>query len=153
MNRFSTKDVDFQRFRPHGRIDLSIANERIAIYDAEGPFNRELIIAIAEVEQTALKVLREKGCFGKVVVFNKSCMAPAETLEQLHEHLIEQRSDGTCHVTAFVIPGDIEGSGMMASQYQRCYKDTGVPFRIFADQQGAVEWISEALEATSEGNG
>ena len=146
MVKFDTDSTNTQQFIPHGNV-LLVVEDCIAQYHATGPFNEQLVEAIAQIETSALQNLRNgDNKWAELVVFNKSCLAVPAFLTKLQGYMKEVKdSNEAPSVAAFVIADDVEGAGMMNSLYQKCYQEAGIELSIFQCKDDALSWLKAQL--------
>lgn len=144
----STDCFSGTKFPQHGKITISVNNRNIIVYRAEGPFNTELLDALNHIENEVLKTLKNDiKRWGAVIIFEVSCMALDDLMIAFGEYLKKIKSDDLqATATAYVITRDIEGRGIMAKKYQKCYDDAGITFSTFDNEQGALLWINSHLD-------
>ena len=58
--KFHTDSNDNEKFTAHGRVAISIIGDGLILYRAKGPFNQELILALAEVEKDAFEYFESR---------------------------------------------------------------------------------------------
>ncbi|WP_448212179.1 hypothetical protein [Colwellia sp. MEBiC06753] len=145
--KFSTDNTSPRKFRPHGRIELTIFEEGIIQYDALGPFNRELMKALEEVEQGALASFKQNfGKWCEVIIFHDSCMMLEDALAELESYLKELYEHGLAQPTAFVFQEGVEGSSLMKPKYKSVYNHAKIPYQDFNTIEGAIHWCRSQLK-------
>ena len=138
---FSTDDYDPARFRPHGRISFTKDND-ILICEATGPFNEELLRAIAAAESGMLPQMQQYQHWADIVVIKKSALASKETLAQFTAYLTSLgRQNLNATVTALVIEADVEGAAVMTSQIVDAYMDAGINLTVFNNLHNAKVFV------------
>jgi hypothetical protein len=147
---FSTDNIDRSKYMPHGRVELTVIEGNIALYTATGPFNEELMQAIAEIEGKALSTLQKgKEDWGELVVFQDNCIALPSFINDLQCYMRELNDLGEApFISAFVIPNHIKGAGEMNVHYEACYSYAGIEFSIFESEIEAIRWIKGKVTPT-----
>jgi hypothetical protein len=127
----STDDFDPQRFRPHGRVNFTREGD-LVICEAVGPFNKELIEALASTELDLIQDMKKLPHWGDIVVIKNSALASPEALQAFTEYLTELgRNNMNSLVTAMVIDDDVEGGAFMATHLVNAYAEAGINLQIF----------------------
>ena len=140
MSIYSTDNVNYQIFRPHGRVNLSILDNEIMIFRALGPFNIDLLTSLYEIELDALQEINSNWV--EIVVFEYSCIALEEVFREFTSHLLAQKASGSIPLaSAFVFPKEIDGVLLMTSKYKRCFDDAGLLFKHFDNEKQAMAWV------------
>lgn len=145
MPLYSTDCIATQRFRPHGRVEISLYDEGVIKYLATGPFNKELAEALAKIDNMALHNFSQLfSHWGELVVFEESCMALDDALYLLERHLIDKKQRKTAQLaSAFIFKPEIQGRRVMDKKYERCYKNAGIAYKSFNDEISALAWVQE----------
>lgn len=147
MADYSTDEFNTERFHLHGRVSLSFLDEHIVKYTAKGPFNEEMIAAVAKLlEEHIVPFKQHTPLWGEIVVFEESCMISDETLG-IFEGLIQKlkAQNLTAAVAAFVFPEGIEGASLMPSRYAQAYEKIAMPFEVFKDEEAGLAWLKIML--------
>jgi hypothetical protein len=141
----STDDIDPGKFRPHGRVDYEVKGS-ILWTRAEGPFNSELIGALAKLIFEVLPVMAAKGTWANIAVFRHSAMGSFEVLANFTD-MLKQAVDAKFVPVgvAFVLPPDVEGANLMGPRYARCYAEAGIRFESFPDVELAKQWVDSMM--------
>lgn len=147
MKEYDTNDIEYKRFRPHGRVRFSVLEDGINIYRVIGPFNQELHQAFNELEPQFLHELqRNNGKYCDIVIFEESCLALDEVVKGMAFDLITKKEKGQFPLAAaFVMSKDVEGISLMTSKYEKCYKDAKLAFSIFENESDAIDWVKTYL--------
>lgn len=144
-NKITTDDFAPQHFRPHGRVEFSVL-ENILICEAIGPFNSELVSAVATVQIPLIDDLARQGIWGDIVIFKKNAMASPEAVSSFSEYLHELSSSGRVPTaTALVLPAETEGSTIMRARYLKCYEGARVNLATFERYNEALEWVKNNI--------
>lgn len=132
-------------FRPHGHLAFRLEGN-IMVSTAVGPFNKEIIEAVAKAQQDLLQDMVEQQKWAYLVYFEKSVLAPIEALEALTNYL---RWLASIHrlptAVAFVIAPELEGAQIMIPHFQRTHAQAGMNFQVFATPEAAQAWLNERL--------
>jgi hypothetical protein len=127
----STDDVNPGKFRPHGRIHFT-KEHNVLICEATGPFNRELIGALAELEHSMIGEMLAYEHWADIVVIKENAMASPEDLIAFTEYLTSMgRNNMNSLVTAMVIGDEVIGADIMTHQIVDAYMDAGINLNIF----------------------
>lgn len=141
---YSSDRVNPEKFMPHGRVEITLIDQHIVFYRAEGPFNQELMTAISEMESIALANFhKESKQWVEVVMFKNSCAAETAFLSELLSYInhISQHNIAPLAV-AFVIPRNIEGAKSMPELYAQCFENSAIEFKVFHQEIDALEWVN-----------
>lgn len=145
MSKGSTDSVDYQKFRPHGRVNISIIDNQIAQFQALGPFNLELLGALDKIESKVLQKVKQKP-WAEVIIFEQSCLATEEVFSAFVSHLKAQKRAGlSARVSALVFNQDIEGAILMIDKYKRCFEVAGLEYRHFENKEEAIKWAQKYI--------
>ncbi|WP_372863358.1 hypothetical protein [Spongiibacter sp.] len=149
MDEYSTDDADIGKFRPHGRISFSFEGN-LVVYQAEGPFNVELLEAFAQVEPEIIQRFQQRvGPWVEVIIFEKSSLAPDECIGVFGDYLKEMKANGLApRASAMVIGKGVESSAYMNSCYEKCYREAGFEHRLFSNRDDALSWVKTFLPQT-----
>jgi hemerythrin-like metal-binding protein len=147
----STADVAIKGpFKAHGEISYRIEG-RILRTTATGPFNNELVGAIPSVIKELIAKLARQGKWGQIITFQRSALCSISAIDDFAAYLMARyaNTDGK-PVVALVLPCDVEGGRLMASQYLKCYLDTGIVSKTFVDDTAALSWVESMIQQSSE---
>ncbi|TPH15608.1 sensor domain-containing diguanylate cyclase [Litorilituus lipolyticus] len=141
---YSSDRINPEKFMPHGRVEITLIDQHIVFYRAEGPFNQELMTAISEMESIALADFHKADKqWVKVVLFRNSCAAEPAFLADLSTYIKHVTQNNIAPLAnAFIIPRNIEGAEKMPELFAQCYKDSGVNFKVFTQEIDALEWVN-----------
>lgn len=147
MKKTSTESFPDGKFQAHGRVSLEIIDKNLIVYHSKGPFNIELLTALAQVEEELLKTIKNNaGSWCEIVVFEESCMALDDVMLGFGDYLKElQTKRLTPLATAYVISKEIEGGSIMKDKYKKCHLDAGIEFSLFETESAAISWINKCL--------
>lgn len=144
----STADVGTAQFRQHGRVDMYMDGD-ILVYDAVGPFNTEVLDALAVAQlgflkQAALGARR----WGSIANFRVSAMTSPDGLARYASLMKAPKPpEFQAQATAFVFGPDVEGGRIMLGHYRRIYEEIGRPFACFDTLDEAKAWVRARLAA------
>jgi len=137
----STDDLDPAKFRPHGRVNF-IKDGDLLICEAMGPFNKELLLAIAEAEREMIQQMQVHERWADIVVIKHNAMASPEALEEFTGYLCSLgRQNLNATVTAMVIDDSVEGAAIMTSRLIDAYMDAGVNLTVFKSLNDAKVFV------------
>lgn len=144
-NVFSTDDFDQQRFRPHGRVKF-YREGNLAICEAIGPFNTELVEAIGRAEMQLIEQMKQLPKWGDIVIIKDNALASPDAMDELTNYLIQLgRADMHSAVTAMVIGEDVVGGAIMANHLVNVYADAGLPLHVFTTLADAKVYVKLLL--------
>ena len=148
MSDFSTEKTDGNRFKPHGSIEFSILEDGIIKYVSRGPFNKEVLEVLGDIEAKAIeeyKKAHKSWC--EVVVFKDSCVATEEANEIYTKYLSEMDEKGNSAIaTAFVFEEGVEGRHLMRDVFRECHESVGLLFDDFDTLDDALNWVRNELK-------
>ena len=145
---YSTDSAKTTRFKPHGRVTIDIYDEGIVLYQAIGPFNRELIEIIEKIELEAILEYKEKFThWCELIVFQKSCFMMPDALAEFERYLcqLKQRDLVPCG-SAYVFHENIEAANLMKKSYRNAYQNAGIAYEDFSTFDEALLWAREQLK-------
>ncbi len=147
MKPYSTDDASTKGLEPHGKITFTVIDENIILYRAIGPFNRELSHALEDVESDVLKFISQtKGNWVEVAIFENSCMALDEFFMDFGLYLAEMKKKNLVPLaSAFVFPDEIEGPSFMKERYEKAYKNAGIRYSAFNQEEDAISWVRKYI--------
>jgi hypothetical protein len=147
MTKHCTDTTNYKKFRPHGRVEISTVDNKIAVFRALGPFNLELLDALQQIEPVALQAMDiENNSWVEIVVFEQSCLASDELFAEFCLHLTALKASGFSPVaSAFVFTDEIDGTLLMLDKYRKCFADAGLVFNDFNNETDAMEWVRSFL--------
>ncbi len=141
----NTDQFQREQFPPHGRVEMHLSGKTILL-KACGPFNLELISALASLEADFLSRHAAQGPFAEIVTFSGSVLASPEVLAAHAQLLVMLKQAGLAHIaTAYVIPKDLEGEPFTAPIAKANYAALDWPYRQFENFDEAQSWINEML--------
>ncbi|REL26802.1 hypothetical protein DXX93_09595 [Thalassotalea euphylliae] len=144
---YSTDSIVDLHFRQHGIVDLEIPAERIVVYHARGPFNKELAQALAQVERQVCPTFKSKwGYWADLCIFSQSCLVLEEAIESYQDDLKSFKDEGISPIaSAFIYPPDVEGRGVAENIYQRLYQFADISYAGFSDFNEGLAWVKDEL--------
>lgn len=145
MEKIKTSTVQHAQgsFKQHGRVDMDLIGNTIFV-QACGPFNLELMNALAALEAEFLTRLAKLGPFTEIVLFSQSVLASPEVMTAHAELLKMLKAAGLAHkASAYVIPEDLEGLAFMEAVAIKNYAAVDWPFKIFNNLDEAQLWIRD----------
>lgn len=142
----STDGYAQSRFTVHGRVRIEVQWPWL-LNVAEGPFNRELVLALAPLLAIHFPALQAQGPWVLLAVIRDSTLATDEALATFASLLQRIVADGVApraaaHVTAM----DVEGVGLMDAALERCFAAAGIPFANFREEAPARAWLQRHLD-------
>jgi hypothetical protein len=137
----STDDYDPTKFRPHGRVTFS-TDHNILMCEAVGPFNKELIEAIANAEKGMVEQMLAFDKWADIVIIKKNAMASPDDLAAFTAYLtMLGRNNLNSFVTAMVIDDDVEGAEVMTHQIIDAYMEAGINLTVFKHLNDAKVFV------------
>ncbi|MET3105365.1 hypothetical protein AAKU58_000174 [Oxalobacteraceae bacterium GrIS 1.18] len=137
----STDDYDPQKFRPFGRVTFTVDDD-ILLCEAQGPFTRELIAAIADIQLSLIQEMQQFEKWGRIVIIKDSAMASPESLEALTEYLSTLgRANLLSVITTMVIDDTVEGAQLMTSQFMNAFADAALNLTVFKTVNDAKVFV------------
>jgi hypothetical protein len=141
----STEQFEASKFKPHGRVEY-VANSNWLYGTAIGPFNEELMAALAAMANVWFPAMATKGSWAHLATFQKSAMCAPVVLERLTRALSELTKMGVApEATAFVFPPDVEGAVLMGPLYAQAFEKAGVRFGYFSRFEAAHAWAASLV--------
>jgi len=137
----STDDLNPQKFRPHGRVTF-IKDDNVLICEAHGPFDRELITAIAELELSMVYEMQKCGQWADIIVIKENATTSAECLAAFTDYLSQLgRANMHSLVTAMVIDDNVIGADVMTPQFINTYAEAGLNLNVFKELNHAKVFV------------
>lgn len=150
-NVTSTEKFAVNTFKPHGRAEYE-ERGRLLLATAYGPFNVELMESVLAMAKEVFPKMTAQGPWGHVATFVDSAMCAPAVLDAMKDAMIQMVQAGIApEVTAFVIPSDVEGSGLMGPLYAKAFEPSGARFRHFHSVDEANAWVLAELGPKSTG--
>jgi hypothetical protein len=147
INQHSTSEVAAGPFRPHGHIDVWLEDDMV-YYEATGPFNVELINALAATQKNFFETLTPPQAWASIGVLLGSVMMGLDALARYKEVLAAPKPAAYIpRATAFVIGPDVEGGFIIAPHFRRIFCELQRPMQIFPTASEAVEWVHDVMKA------
>jgi hypothetical protein len=141
----STDEFDPTLFRPHGRVNFTI-DGNLLLCEAVGPFNKELVLAIAEVEIGLIQKLAAQGRWADIVIVKENVLSSTDTLEAYTGYLNSLGASAMhSNATAMVIGDDVEGAVFMVPLIIKAYADAGIKLNVFKTIDEAKVWVRKYL--------
>ncbi len=137
----STDDFDPQKFRPHGRVTFT-KDDNLLICEAHGPFDKELIAAIADIELSLVYEMQKCGQWADIIVIKENATTSSECLAAFTDYL-SQLGRANLHslVTAMVIDDNVIGADVMTPQFIDAYADAGLNLTVFKELNHAKVFV------------
>lgn len=134
-------------FKPHGRLALWTEGSVMHI-QAEGPFNREAVLALGVAMKQLYQTLPTDRSFVYLLEFRTSLLASPDALAAYGDFLkamsMAQRAP---KVVAFVVAPEVEGASLMVPLFARLYAEHGRQFAAFETMALAEAWLRGRLQA------
>lgn len=118
--------------------------EDIVYYEASGPFNRELIDALAATQKNFFEKITPPKVWASIGVLKGSVMMGLDALARYEEVLGAPKPTAfiPC-ATAFVFGPDVEGGSIITPHFRRIFSRLGRPMEIFQTTSEAVGWVHD----------
>ena len=147
--RRSTREAAEGYFKPHGLVEIWLEGN-VLRYDAIGPFNRELVRAIALTQGDIMMTAKARGPCVEIVTIRQSALVTPDGLDELAVILGEVNQQGLAPLAvAYVIAPDVEGASLMAPLFYRRHREQGRVFKLFDRIEDAQTWADALLAAAS----
>jgi hypothetical protein len=132
-------------FKPHGRLELWSEGSVLRV-QAEGPFNREAVLALGAAIKQFYQALPPEQGFVYLLEFHSSLMASPEALAAFADFLKAMSSAQTApKAVAFVVNTKVEGACLMLPLFARLYAAAGRDFASFETMAAAEDWLRQRL--------
>lgn len=137
----STEGYAQTQFTVHGRVQVVLQWPWL-LNHAEGPFNRELVLALAPLLSAHLPTFHAQGPWVLLAFIRYSALATDEALATFTQLLHRIVAAGVApRAVAHVTEVDVEGAGLMDEVMQRCFAAAGIPFANFREEGPARDWL------------
>ena len=145
----STDDFKLNKFKPHGRAEFE-RDGQILICHAVGPFNKELVVAIAAIQPKLLNEIISDGEWANITILSRSALATPDALLELGKYLssIVNQSARSC-ASALVIGNYVEGRKFMAPYIIKAFADIGTKLVLFDTIRSANDWAVEEINTAN----
>jgi hypothetical protein len=144
--RHRTDEFAQGAFQPHGLVEVWLDGRNLR-YDAVGPFNRELIRAIAKAQHDIMLAAKARGPCVEIVTIRESALVTPDGLAELAAILQDVNHQGLAPLAvAYVMAPDVEGASLMAPVFRKRYQDQGRVFQVFETLEDAQTWALALLE-------
>ncbi len=137
-------------FKPHGRLALWTEGSVMHI-QAEGPFNREAVLALGLAMKQLYQTLPLDREFVFLLEFRASLMASPEAMAAYGDFLkAMSMAKRAPKAVVFVVAPEVEGASLMLPLFARLYAEHGRQFAAFETMAPAEHWLRERLLAVVE---
>lgn len=141
----STRSIVASGFAPHGHIDIWREGD-LLIYEATGPFNVELVSALAVAQQEVMQSMNTTRPWASIGSLKKSALMSLDALARYADIMRAPKPEGWTPVaTAFVIGPEVEGGNIMAPHFSKIYADIGRPMQVFQSLHEAMLWSNACI--------
>jgi hypothetical protein len=151
MPKFNVTSTDSfvpNTFKPHGRAEYE-ERGRLLVATAYGPFNVELMEAVLAMAKEVFPKMTALGPWAHIATFVHSAMCAPAVLEAMKDAMKQMVQAGIAPaVTAFVMPPDVEGFGLMGPAYAKAFEPSGARFQYFHSIEEAHAWVLAELGPT-----
>lgn len=137
----STTQYKAELFSVHGHVEFSRAGQ-VLTCTATGPFNKELIDAIAHIQAEILPELMQNGAWQAMVIIRSNALATPDALSAFTGYLRQQLTQGIASsATAIYVEPDAQGGKFMGVKIAQCYQDADLVHQLFGDIESAKQWL------------
>jgi len=143
--RRSTTQVGKLPFAPHGQVDIWAEGD-LHLYEATGPFNKELVDSLALAQSHFLQALQPAAPWVSICIVRTSALSTPDGLQRYADLIRQTPPRYMPAATAFVIGPGVEGGQLMASRSARIFEEAGRPFQTFATLELARDWARTLLD-------
>ena len=143
----NTESVDAMRFWAHGNVVCTELEPGVVLYKACGPFNKELIQALIEIEQKTFPDYAKKwGKWAEIVVLSEDCLFTHEAVAAYQQFLSSSKQQGTAPLfSAYVFGPDVANINLGKYMFAKMYKESGLSFNAFTCVAEGLLWIKDSL--------
>ncbi|MGL6290307.1 MAG: hypothetical protein ACRC2H_06440 [Silanimonas sp.] len=132
-------------FQPHGDITYW-TEDRLLRYIAQGPFNEEAFVALAEASRQLHEAMPFQKPFAHLTEVRGSALATPGAMATFEAFLVAMARRGNNGVAvAMVIAPEVEGRLLMLPRFEKAYEKLGLPYRCFETVAEANVWLSPLL--------
>jgi hypothetical protein len=139
-------------FQAHGQIEMWREGPVVRLR-AQGPFNREAVLALGRAMRDLLTANPPPERFGDILELSTSMVTSPESMEEL-ERFLEQM--GTRHLpplaVAYVAGPEVEGRDFMMPLFEALYRRQGRRFGAFETLDAARTWMLQQLAYEPQAN-
>jgi len=141
----STDDYKSKKINSLGRAEFTREGQ-ILICDAVGPFDKDLVQAIAGVEINLFKEIIADGEWADLTIIRKSALASSEAIQTFKAYLkiLTENGINSC-ASALVIEDMVDGAKFMVPLIVKVFEETGTNLKVFNDLEKAKDWIRQQL--------
>ena len=141
----STRLVPIKKFQPHGCIDIWMEGD-LLYYEATGPFNTELVDALAVAQADILKNITATRPWASISCVKQCVLMSPDAMTRYAEIMRIPKPEGKTPVaTAFVIGPEVEGRDIVAPHFVKIYADIERPMQIFETLEDAKRWAQDMI--------
>ncbi len=141
----STSQIGNLPFTPHGKVDIWLEGD-LHLYEATGPFNKELVDGLALAQADFLRDVRPAGPWASICIVRSSALATPDGVQRYGELIRQAPPEFTAVATAYVIDDTVEGGQLMAPLFARVFTQAGRPFKVFATLDEARRWAQDLVD-------
>ncbi len=141
----STDGYAQSHFTVHGRVQIEVRWPWM-LNIAEGPFNRELVLALGPLLSVHFPALQAQGPWVLLAVIRHSTLVTDEALLTFTTLLQRIVAAGVApRAVAHVTGEEVEGVGLMDEVLERCFVSAGIAFANFREEGPARAWLTAQL--------
>lgn len=145
QSKTSTSQVGSLPFTPHGKVDIWQEGD-LHLYEATGPFNKELVDGLAIAQAEFLRDVQPTGPWASICIVRNSALGTPDGLQRYGELIRQAPPQFTAVATAYVIDNTVEGGQLMAPLFTRVFAEAKRPFQIFATLDEARRWAQGLVD-------
>ena len=132
-------------FRPHGKVELWAEGPVMRVI-AEGPFNREAVLALGNAVNDLHQALGDQRPICELLDFRGSLLASPDALHTLGELMALMTEIGNAQkAIAMVVADDVEARDLMLPILTKVYTDQGRVVACFMTVAEAQDWLKTQL--------
>jgi len=142
-----TNDYLPNRKLRQGRVTFS-RQGKVLICNAYGPFNDELIEALAVTEFGMIADMSAHGKWGDIIEFHDSAHASPFVLESFQYFLqILAKQNLVSSATAIIAAPNLDDMEEMKPRLIAAYLSNGLTVQVFEEFDEAMDWVAQQLDA------
>jgi len=145
----STEQIELPGFLPHGQANYLYADDDLFVVHAAGPFNREFVEYLIQIETGLLKEMSEKHArwYALTTITNSAMMTPDAMIRYAEYRQAMRDSKLNPQAIAFVLGPEVEGRQLMFPHFAKLYGDSGITFAEFTEEAPARDWLQTLRDA------
>ena len=148
MRAYSTDFTEDSLFRPHGRVEWHILEDRRVVYRADGPFNKELFEVLARIEESAFTEYKQRwSVWGCITELHGDCMLTRDAVLFYQSFLHKIKNKGLAPVaSAYIFSKCSESGALGRTLYQDIHRFSRFNAANFDEFSAGLAWVKERLQ-------